>query len=388
MEDVQEIIVIDPVIPVRNIVVIGSVAGPVRPASFVRKGGLISDHFKVRPAGQLPRPATPASLPRPVQSLLSAAEKHAAAQKQARLALSTTPGAAQGRPPHRRRVMYPFLLLESVFNPAPAQPCVPAQPAPASRPTAGPTVNGKHIAWTPEHRSFAVERVKSQGSVQKAMDFLLYMCPKEYKGLRHSTLTSWVKSADAKAKAAAEAAATGQAPAGGSVPAAAPPPVAAATNKGRPSQLPVEAKQLVHRIILAQVATSNVVNSAVLRPQLISALKQEGWGHVLAGGDEGGIFKCSESWIRKVCSRELDLSQRVGTTAAQKLPADFEAVSAIFDLQVCGTGFSGLGYIMQHTCICKTFCIRVFFATLESGNLLHIRGGSYRSVAGGGSITC
>lgn len=60
-------------------------------------------------------------------------------------------------------------------------------------------------------------------------------------------------------------------------------------------------------------------------------LREAGFQYLLAG--EGGTFTCSRPWIRKT-AKQLRLSNRAATSAAQKLPADLEAVSKLFLLQV------------------------------------------------------
>ena len=56
-----------------------------------------------------------------------------------------------------------------------------------------------------------------------------------------------------------------------------------------------------------------------------------GWGALLL--TNGGIFKCSQSWIQRVC-QGLNLRRRAGTTAAQKLPDGYKEVVELLCLQV------------------------------------------------------
>ncbi|EFJ45323.1 hypothetical protein VOLCADRAFT_94427 [Volvox carteri f. nagariensis] len=91
--------------------------------------------------------------------------------------------------------------------------------------------------------------------------------------------------------------------------------------------LPLAIYAFVKQWILELIDTGSQVNSATLRPYITAELKCKGYGFLLADAPGGaGMFKVSRSWIRKVC-RQMNLSHRTATSAAQKLPDQWEQVA-------------------------------------------------------------
>ena len=81
--------------------------------------------------------------------------------------------------------------------------------------------------------------------------------------------------------------------------------------------------QLLAKVISAiksQCQTGIAVNSTLLRPLILAIVEKEDRSLLQ---ENGGPFSCSVSWINNLC-RSLNLSMRRGTTAAQKLPDDWE----------------------------------------------------------------
>lgn len=70
-----------------------------------------------------------------------------------------------------------------------------------------------------------------------------------------------------------------------------------------------------------QVKTGTTVNIHVLTPLIHATINAAGEGHHLV--ENGGKFRCSKSWVYRVLKR-LNLSYSKATTAAQKLPPDWE----------------------------------------------------------------
>jgi hypothetical protein len=75
------------------------------------------------------------------------------------------------------------------------------------------------------------------------------------------------------------------------------------------------------------------VQAESLRAPILALIKEMGWGKLLHGPGSSGIFKCSVSWVQKVC-QSLNLTRRAGTTAAQKLPVGWEAIVLLFCQQI------------------------------------------------------
>ncbi|EFJ39439.1 hypothetical protein VOLCADRAFT_100971 [Volvox carteri f. nagariensis] len=102
----------------------------------------------------------------------------------------------------------------------------------------------------------------------------------------------------------------------------------------RSVSLPPAIYAFVKQWILELIDTGSQVNSATLQPYITAGLKCKGYGFLLADAPGGaGTFKVSRSWIRKVC-RQMNLSHRAATSAAQKLPDQWEQVLQLFVYQV------------------------------------------------------
>lgn len=81
---------------------------------------------------------------------------------------------------------------------------------------------------------------------------------------------------------------------------------------------------------MLQVKSQTVVNTPLMVPLIRVAISNSGDGHLLA--EHGGPLKLSKSWVRAIM-RKLKLSYRKATTAAQKLPADWELIGKQFALR-------------------------------------------------------
>lgn len=77
--------------------------------------------------------------------------------------------------------------------------------------------------------------------------------------------------------------------------------------------------------------------SRTLREPILASLRDAGFGGLLRK------FTASQPWIRKTCQK-LQLSFRAATSAAQKLPDNFEEVKGLFIKQVCWCGYSYLDH--------------------------------------------
>jgi hypothetical protein len=84
-------------------------------------------------------------------------------------------------------------------------------------------------------------------------------------------------------------------------------------------------------MILLRVESGESVTSPMLRDIALGMISKSDHAHILT--PEGGSFKCSEAWVRQVCI-DLNLSYRVATTTAQKLPQNWEALCEVFNLKV------------------------------------------------------
>lgn len=72
-----------------------------------------------------------------------------------------------------------------------------------------------------------------------------------------------------------------------------------------------------------------------LKPLLLQHIADsEAWDWITADTDqEGAGFEMSDSWLRKRLNK-WGLRRRAATTAAQKLPADYEVKLQLFRLQI------------------------------------------------------
>eukprot|EP00955_Chlamydomonas_euryale_P077688 363001-Chlamydomonas_euryale.AAC.1 len=81
------------------------------------------------------------------------------------------------------------------------------------------------------------------------------------------------------------------------------------------------------------------LSSASMRPMLMAAVEQSEYASVLkTPHNPAGWFHCSRSWIRKLWS-SMGMRIRSGTTAAQKLPEDWEERLELWKLQIAYTVF-------------------------------------------------
>ncbi|EFJ51415.1 hypothetical protein VOLCADRAFT_87679 [Volvox carteri f. nagariensis] len=97
------------------------------------------------------------------------------------------------------------------------------------------------------------------------------------------------------------------------------------------STIPAEVMVLTKTAIQDMVASGCQANSSTMRPYIVATLKAEGYGSILE--EYGGTFRCSASWIRKVC-KKLRLSHRAATCTAQKLPPNAQELLKLFVDQV------------------------------------------------------
>jgi hypothetical protein len=70
-----------------------------------------------------------------------------------------------------------------------------------------------------------------------------------------------------------------------------------------------------------QIKSGIAIDRQVLRPHIIGVIKKFGLGHTLT--EEGGTFAVSVTWVGDLL-HAMNLANRKGTTAAQKLPSDWE----------------------------------------------------------------
>ena len=91
--------------------------------------------------------------------------------------------------------------------------------------------------------------------------------------------------------------------------------------RGPPKTVTGELLVEVIRAIKSQCQTGIAVNSTILRPLVLSIIERRDRSILQ---DYGGTFTCSVPWLNRLC-RGLNLSMRRGTTAAQKLPDDWES---------------------------------------------------------------
>ncbi|EFJ51416.1 hypothetical protein VOLCADRAFT_87681 [Volvox carteri f. nagariensis] len=110
----------------------------------------------------------------------------------------------------------------------------------------------------------------------------------------------------------------------------------ATPGRGRKASLPNDAFAVAKAVIMEMVLSGLNVTSGTLHEPIIERLREAGYAYLLAGS--GGTFTCSRAWIRKVC-KGLHLSNRAATSAAQKLPADWEDIARLFLLQIAYLAF-------------------------------------------------
>lgn len=79
-----------------------------------------------------------------------------------------------------------------------------------------------------------------------------------------------------------------------------------------------------------QVGRGVVIDRQRMRPYIRGCIIEKGYGDLLE--DKGGKVKLSSSWIGQLM-RDMDLSYRKATTAAQKLPSDWEEQGETFALR-------------------------------------------------------
>lgn len=107
--------------------------------------------------------------------------------------------------------------------------------------------------------------------------------------------------------------------------------LAAMRNAGRPCVLTDDTMIAIRNMIKAQVQTGTRVTSRVLQPLIQAVVEYREEGDRLAVN--GGALKLSAGWINREC-RNLNLAMRKPTTAAQKLPPNWEEQAELFSLRL------------------------------------------------------
>lgn len=147
--------------------------------------------------------------------------------------------------------------------------------------------------WTDDQKDLAISTANKfgQGGRASAVRFLQLNFPNIYGKLTESHVRYWTKER--------------------------------ATSPGPRGTPPTVCGDLLSEITTAvksQCETGIVVNSTLLRPLIISIIERRNKSILQ---EYGGCFTCSVSWINKLCCA-LNLTMRRATTAAQKLPDDWE----------------------------------------------------------------
>lgn len=83
-------------------------------------------------------------------------------------------------------------------------------------------------------------------------------------------------------------------------------------------------------IELLQVKTGAITNIRILTPIIRATIELQGEGHCLM--ENGGTLKCGRTWVYSVLKR-LRLSYRKATTAAQKLPDNWQELGKLTALR-------------------------------------------------------
>ncbi|KAG2431624.1 hypothetical protein HYH02_013317 [Chlamydomonas schloesseri] len=100
---------------------------------------------------------------------------------------------------------------------------------------------------------------------------------------------------------------------------------------GRPRTLDPAIEEAMLNTIKEQRAEGVELTTPILRPLFTTVLEECGAAHLLV--ENGGTFKMSDTWIKDFCL-EHGYSMRRATTAAQKLPDDWEAQGDLFTMNI------------------------------------------------------